>query len=54
MNTADFIVEEVDDSIVTSMLPDNLAEDIYGGDDGIFEFNNHSSFVKVCTQSKHI
>ena len=53
MNTADFIVEEVDDSIVTSMLPDNLAEDIYGGDDGIFEFNNNT-FVKVCTQSKHI
>ena len=53
VNTAEFIVQEVDDNITTSMLPTNIMEDIYGGDDQIFEFSGPGSFVKVCRQSEH-
>lgn len=47
VNTADFKVEEVENSIITTIVnPTNLLEDIYGGDDQTFEHSN-SSFVKV-------
>lgn len=47
VNTAEFKVEEVENSIVTTIVnPPNLLEDIYGGDDQTFEHSN-SSLVKV-------
>ena len=47
VNTADFKVEEVENSIITRIVnPLNLPEDIYGGDDQTFEHSN-SSLVKV-------
>ena len=51
VDTAVFIVDEVVDNIITTMVPDGLMEDIYGGDDRIFEFIT-PRLVKVCTESK--
>ena len=49
VNRGDFRVEEVDAKITTSMIPDSLVEDIYGGDDRVFEFIIPDGIVKVCT-----
>ena len=48
MNTGVFRVEEVDDDIITTMVP-FVVEDIYGGDDRVFEFTAPNDFIRVCT-----
>ena len=50
VNTADFNVEEVNDKITTSTSSRvHLLEDIYGGDDQIFEHNTE----ELVTVSNH-